>query len=44
VVINRQNNDVLSKANDRSSLLLQTVDYHTTNKIKMNENQSDGLS
>jgi hypothetical protein len=38
--INRQNSDVLSKTNDKSALLLQTVD----NKIKMNENQSDGTT
>jgi hypothetical protein len=36
VAISRQNNDVLSTTNDKSSLL-QTAD----NKIKMNENQTD---
>ncbi len=44
VAINRQNNDVLSKPNDKSSLLLQNVDQQATNKIKMNESQSDGIS
>ncbi len=45
VAINRQNNDFLLKTNDKSSsLLLRTVDDNPTNKLKMNENQSNGIS
>ncbi len=38
--INRQNNDVSSKTNEK----LQNVENNSTNKIKMNENQFDGTS
>lgn len=44
VAINRQNNDILSKPTDKSSLLLRTNDNNSTNKIKMNENQPDGTT
>ncbi len=38
-VINRQNNDILSKTTDKS-----LFDNYTANKIKMNENQTDGTT
>ncbi len=41
--IKRENNDILLKSNDKSSFSLPNID-NPTNKIKMNENQSDGIS